>query len=32
MPVVDCLGDEFLQYVQDGMSITVKEDGTVCVG
>jgi len=31
MPVVDSLGDEFLNYVQDGMSITVKEDGTVCV-
>ena len=31
MPVVDCLGEEFLSYVKDGMSITVKEDGTVCV-
>ena len=31
MPVVDCLGDEFLNYVQDGMMITVEEDGTVCV-
>ena len=31
MPVVDSLGDEFLEYVKDGMSITVKEDGTVCV-
>lgn len=31
MPVIDCLGDEFLNYVKDGMSITVKEDGTVCV-
>ena len=31
MPVVDCLGDEFLDYVKDGMSITVCEDGTVCV-
>ena len=31
MPVVDSLGDEFLDYVKDGMSITVKEDGTVCV-
>ena len=31
MPVVDCLGDEFLSYVKDGMTITVKEDGTVCV-
>ena len=32
MPVVDSLGEEFLDYVKDGMSITVKEDGTVCVG
>ena len=31
MPVVDSLGDEFLAYVQDGMTITIKEDGTVCV-
>ena len=31
MPVVDSLGDEFLNYVKDGMSITIKEDGTVCV-
>ena len=31
MPVVDSLGDEFLNYVKDGMSITVKEDGIVCV-
>ena len=31
MPVVDCLGDEFLDYVKDGMSITVTKDGTVCV-
>ena len=31
MPVVDSLGDEFLEYVKDGMSITIKEDGTVCV-
>ena len=31
MPVVDSLGDEFLEYVKDGMSITLKEDGTVCV-
>lgn len=31
MPVVDCLGDEFLNYVKDGMTIEVKEDGTVCV-
>ena len=31
MPVVDSLGDEFLEFVKDGMSITVQEDGTVCV-
>ena len=31
MPVIDSLGDEFLNYVKDDMSITVKEDGTVCV-
>ena len=31
MPVVDCLGDEFLNYVKDGMKITVDEDGTVTV-
>ena len=31
MPVVDCLGEEFLSYVKDGMTITVKEDGVVCV-
>jgi len=31
MPVVDCLGDEFLNYVKDGMTITVQEDGTVVV-
>ena len=29
MPVIDCLGDEFLEYVKDGMEITVKEDGVV---
>ena len=29
MPVVDCLGDEFLNYVKDGMTITVKENGVV---
>ena len=31
MPVVDCLGQEFLDYVKDGMSITVSEDGTVTI-
>ena len=29
MPVIDCLGDEFLNYVKDGMKVTVKADGTV---
>ena len=31
MPVVDSLGDEFLNYVKDGMTITLKENGVVCV-
>ena len=31
MPVVDCLGDEFLDYVKDGMTITLKDDGVVVV-
>ena len=31
MPVVDSLGEEFLNYVKDGISITIKEDGTVLV-
>ena len=31
MPVVDSLGEEFLNYVKDGMTITVQEDGTVLV-
>lgn len=29
MPVVDSLGQEFLDYVKDGMTITVKKDGVV---
>ena len=29
MVVVDSLGEEFLNYLKDGMSLTVKEDGTV---
>ena len=29
MPVVDSLGEEFLNYVKDGMSITIKEGGIV---
>ena len=31
MPVVDSLGDEFLNYVKDDMTITVKEGGIVVV-
>lgn len=31
LPVVDSLGEEFLDYVKDDMTITVKEDGTVTV-
>ena len=31
MPVIDSLGDEFLEYVKDDMKITVEEDGTVVV-
>lgn len=31
MPVIDSLGDEFLEYVKDGMTVTVKADGTVVV-
>ena len=31
MPVVDSLGDEFLDYVKDDMTVTIREDGTVCV-
>ena len=31
MPVIDNLGDEFLAYVQHGMTVTVQEDGPVCV-
>ena len=27
MPVVDSLGEEFLDYVKDGMMITTGEDG-----
>lgn len=29
MPVIDSLGDEFLNYVKDGMKIVVKADGIV---
>ena len=31
MPVVDNLGDEFLEYVKTGMTVTVKDDGVVAV-
>ena len=31
MPVVDSLGDEFLEYVQEGMTITIEDDGLVRV-
>ncbi len=31
MPVVDSLGDEFLSYVKDGMTVTIQENGVVCV-
>ncbi|MBR4870192.1 MAG: DUF126 domain-containing protein [Oscillospiraceae bacterium] len=31
MPVVDSLGEEFLNYVKDGMLITIGEDGLVTV-
>ena len=31
MPVIDSLGEEFLAYVKDGMTITITEDGTVQV-
>ena len=29
MPVIDSLGEEFLNYVKDGMKITIKENGVV---
>ena len=31
MPVIDSLGDEFLGFVKDDMTITVERDGTVTV-
>ncbi len=31
MPVIDSLGDEFLDYAKTGMQITVSDDGTVTV-
>ena len=32
MPVIDSLGDEFLEYVRDGMNIVVQEGGKILVG
>lgn len=29
MPVIDSLGEEFLNYVKDGMTITIKDGGVV---
>ena len=29
MPVIDSLGEEFLAYVKDGMTVTIKADGIV---
>lgn len=29
MPVIDQLGDEFLNYVKDGMTVEIKENGIV---
>ena len=31
MPVIDSLGQEFLDYMKDDMTVTIKEDGTVVV-
>ena len=31
MPVVDSLGDDFLEYVKEGMNITIKDGGIVVV-
>ncbi|MBQ4602856.1 MAG: DUF126 domain-containing protein [Clostridia bacterium] len=31
MPVIDSLGDEFLNYVKDGMQISIEDDGVVTV-
>lgn len=31
MPVIDSLGDDFLEYVKTGMTISIKEDGVVIV-
>ncbi len=32
MPVIDSLGDEFLDYVKSGMTVEIHEDGSVIVG
>ena len=32
MPVIDCLGDEFLEAVKTGDPVDVKADGTVIIG
>ncbi len=31
MPVIDNLGEEFLNYIKDGMTVTVAESGSVTV-
>ena len=31
LPVIDSLGQEFLDYMKDDMTVTIKEDGTVVV-
>ena len=31
MPVIDSLGEEFLSYVKDGMTVTIGPNGTVTV-
>lgn len=31
MPVIDTLGEEFLNYVKDGMTITINDNGVVVV-
>ena len=31
MPVIDSLGQEFLDYMKDDMTVTIKADGTVVV-
>ncbi len=31
MPVIDSLGEDFLSYVKDDMTVTLQEDGTVSV-